>query len=477
MITTWIDQFVLIVTGIVLVPMYLKAFGDHIYGIWLATGGVIAWVAMFNVATVSGQRSAAACGAKKFIRAITYFWSGLAVNFILSLILLLTGKLVILALLDMWKLSHVELESLSRALNYCLFAMMVQMWVSACAPFLQAMQRPEYLLYARPLMAIVQLGILYWGIRMGCGVWIIPLALLSRNMILAIFSVIPSILISFSLYPKVIISKVVLLEVFKVTPQVITGNAISSSATKLSLFIIAFYMSPAWVAAYDITLRPIQFINTVIHRISVVLIPSMSHLIGSGDVVKAQRIMRFALMVTVAITLVASIGYVSFAESFIRLWVGSARYAGDIVVFTGGIGLLFLCISQQLATYVHSSNGVGYAAIIGACGAVVSLMWTFIVVFLGLPDFVPLSMVFASALVACLSITWLLRVKGFRIVKLGQWGILCGVGAIAFIISLLLDLNGLATDWMKFSFEVLIFLFVSALIILPLIWKFRLSVK
>ena len=471
MVITWIDQFVMLVTGIFMVPMYLKAFGDHVYGVWLATGGVVAWVAMFNVSMVSGQRAASACGRRRFIRATSYFWGGLCINVALSLVLSSVGWFIVTGLLRIWDLSTEESSALQRAVNYSMLAMMLQFWISSSAPFLQAVQRPVYLLYARPIMAISQLGVLFGGIRMGCGIWIIPMALLVRNAVLATFAMIPAVWISLKLARRVIISKATLRDVLRSTSQVVFGYVIMNAGPKLSLLILSLFMSPTWVAAYDITLRPILFINTVIGRITVVLIPALSHLVGSGDLLKSRRIMRAGIVIVASIAIIAASGYVVFVESFVNLWVGNSRYVGDVLAFSAALGLFYTSMSQQMSNYVHSSGGVGYAALGGAAGSVVAIVWTYLVASLAYPELVPIGAVLASIILITTYAKGLRKRFVVDVVSLKLIGIMALAALLTLLLATLFGSNLNLQSWVQFVTAVSIFLMLSLLVALPFFWR------
>ena len=56
-----------IVSGIILIPLYLKFIPLDLYGAWLATGNILAWITIIDpgLSSVMQQKIAVAFGSKK----------------------------------------------------------------------------------------------------------------------------------------------------------------------------------------------------------------------------------------------------------------------------------------------------------------------------------------------------------------------------------------------------------------------------
>ena len=78
----WLSNLIHIIQGLLLIPLYLHYLGDRLYGFWLATGGVLAWISMLDLgaSAVTLQRCAAAYGRKDLATVTSYFWHGVVVT-------------------------------------------------------------------------------------------------------------------------------------------------------------------------------------------------------------------------------------------------------------------------------------------------------------------------------------------------------------------------------------------------------------
>ena len=76
-----INTALVVVQGLILIPMYVNYIGLHIYGLWLASGGVINMLGMINfgIGSMMIQRIASSYSLKDFEGISRYFANALIV--------------------------------------------------------------------------------------------------------------------------------------------------------------------------------------------------------------------------------------------------------------------------------------------------------------------------------------------------------------------------------------------------------------
>ena len=86
-------QIIVLIRGLLLIPFYVSIIGDRLYGLWLASGGVLVWLSMLDVGLTTGllQRLSHNYGKKNFQLHTDYLINGLIIYSFFGVILLCSG--------------------------------------------------------------------------------------------------------------------------------------------------------------------------------------------------------------------------------------------------------------------------------------------------------------------------------------------------------------------------------------------------
>ena len=344
LIASWVDQVAMFVTGLLLLPLYLEYLGVEGYGLWLTSGGIVAWLSMINVTTVVGQRVAVLSGKGKYVEASSYFWSSTLVSAGICVFVGGIGWGISYALGKIIKVPILLAGELRSAFQLAVFALLVQLLTSSASPFLNAIQKPIWILVFRPIVACAFVGVTYFALVFGCGLYAIPLGVLVRNLLIGVWGMVVSIFYVCSFSPRINPTRDSLMDILRHTPSALFGLLGQGACGRLQLTIIGMATSPQLVTAYEATTKAAQFIEATINRIILAVIPSFGHLYGQGDSARICEIIRKLVGGTFFVAIISCGGYILFNESFVKLWISNEIFIGKDLVLFVGISTLLLSL-------------------------------------------------------------------------------------------------------------------------------------
>jgi uncharacterized membrane protein len=426
----WLSNLIFIIQGLLLIPLYLYYLGDRLYGFWLATGGVLAWISMVDVgaSAVTLQRSAAAFGRKDLAGVTSYFWHGAVV-----MAGVLTTFMMAVFVIGLCLPSILDIDPIySRLIVRCFYVMGIAAILHLANDFMRnfasALQRNQIPVFAQTLADLLGLiGIVLSLIIFEIGLWALVVGPLIRTLIPFIINLLHTAQILRSTGHPNRWSSVVFKDYLSTTPAILAAKASGHFAQHLPVVLIARFIGPEATVAYIVTIRVVKMVQSFINHALAGLYAACSHYFNDPVVSRehqSQMVGRLARGYFVA----AGIGvllYALFNHGFIALWTSEAQFAGQL--FTG----LF-----ALACFIELRNNffVGLGVSLGAIRAVEFTQFfekTFqaCMIVLGLYSFgligVPLAMITAG-LAAQFWYTHIFRRKDIFIAKslsplLWQW--------------------------------------------------------
>ena len=255
LITSWVDQANLIAIGLLMLPLYFSVLKAELYGYWLATGGVLVWISMVDMTSITSQRAAASYGRLEYDRCSAYLWSGLLYNGLLVCPLLLLTYWFSLNAPIWFLIPDQYVDGIRMGIMLAGSAIMVQYFGSIGNSFLNALQRSTWILIIRPIAGITQVLVIYVGIQRGMGVISIPAGLLVRNAIIALGALPCAIVYAYSLSRRVLISRVVFADYLRNGPSVFLSVVSGGISQKIQPTLITLFLGPELAAGYDATVR------------------------------------------------------------------------------------------------------------------------------------------------------------------------------------------------------------------------------
>ncbi len=328
--------------NIVFVPLYLQKIGLAEYGAWLATGGALALILIndYGLAGVVTQRIANSFGAGRLENLGGLAGSALAIGAVLSLVLTGLSYCCIAFLPGIQTLPAVEAATVVSCFKIAIVANAFGVLGSTAISVIRSLQR--VVLAGSTVLAadLANVAVTLLGLFAGYGLYAIAVGVLVRS----------AILVATSLYGVWFICSSTL----ESRLAVVSGNVrnlladsshffLSSIAMKLqaqaNVFFVGSVLGPASAAVYSLTVRAHETVLILVGQINGALVPSITHLYGSGDVARFRTVMLRVLVSIGAVTALALTMTVILNAGFIRLWVGQNAFAGQYVSIGTAVAL------------------------------------------------------------------------------------------------------------------------------------------
>lgn len=359
----WMSNGIIIVQGFLLIPLYFHYLGSSLYGFWLASGGLLAWLAMVDVGgtAITRQRCAHAYGQSDLPKMVNYFWHGaLIMAGIISLFLILLFSLapfipgIIRADHEYHSLliTCLLLSGTGTALN------LGQMFLHE---FAAATQRTEITTLATILslfcsLVITVLGLVIWG----WGLYALAIGALVRALIPLLINGFLCLVLLRSSTCKPLWSRAVFRDYIITTPAVLAAKTSGVFSTQLPVILLTRWAGPEVTVAYTVTLRLLEMAKHFINHPLAALYAAGAHYFGDTSVTaKAKRQLFRKIMLGFSSTTIAAFSYyVVVNEGFISLWISPDKFAGQ-----GFVVIAALAILLQLRNTIYTS-------FIGAHGAI-----------------------------------------------------------------------------------------------------------
>jgi O-antigen/teichoic acid export membrane protein len=336
-----------ILQGFLLTPLSLKHIDYKLYGAWLATGQVLAWISLLDpgVNEVLRQRVARSFGAGQRNALGIVLGSGLAVSFLIALIPLVAGLCMSLFVNRFVTLDYLRGAELRRCFTLAVFATGLTIASYAPAAALQGLQRQILqgaVTLAGSVSYLISAVVLLYS---GWGLEAIPMALVVRGVIWTLGYMLALVWIA---RHELNISFKVRMNEGKQTLGISAINGISNIGatvqTGTDTFIAGTMLGAESAAMLSLTGALGDFIRLVPDRIAFSFLPGMAHLAGEGNEDKFKTISWRLVQLVVALLSLALGTVVIVNETFMKHWVGPKPYGG-----------LMLTVALSLSAVLFSS--------------------------------------------------------------------------------------------------------------------------
>ena len=378
LVTAGIDQATLLINGLFFLPLYLKYLGIEVYGYWLATGGILIWMGIFNFATITSQRVAAAYGCKDYKKCADYYWTGLKIYGWLAIIVILIGWGVSLVLPSMFDIPKPFDFEIVQAFQIAAFAMLLQLFGACSVSFVSSIERPQVLLFTSFVALVLQIVVVPYGLLSGWGVSAIAAGLFAQ----AIFKTFTTISVAswyaFALAGKARFSKPVFMDYMDNLPSSCLRAIGAGVSLRMQPTLITLILGPTVAAAYDITSKAILLIQSIMSRIVISAFSRFSSLLSQKNKTYAWSRIEKSFFIFQLCVLGAIIGYVIFNRSFISLWVGKKYFLGNSITLAIGIGALVSMYTAFFNLIIMCSGALKQSGNLSFMRAVTSIVASYL---------------------------------------------------------------------------------------------------
>jgi O-antigen/teichoic acid export membrane protein len=350
-----------LISGIVLVPLYLRHISVETYGLWLATGNVLAWVTAIDpgLSNVLQQRVGVAYGQKDAKHVGLLTGAGVVLAASLAILVLVVGELVAGHIPELVSAQQArDAHQLTVAFSIAVIGAALSVFGFAIAAINTGLKGSLGVGAVNLLANLAGIVVSIVLVLRDYGVVSIAGGLLTRGIVYVGGHVtyLTVRLVRERVRPNVVAREV--RELSALSAATFLGRAGGMLSGRIDLFLIAHLLSPESVTVLSITRKSAEVNAMLVERASVAFMPSVSHLVGEGDIARARAVLhRLVLMVLWLVGLLAA-GIFAFNEAFVRLWVGGHLYAGAAVTAAVGVSFMLSVLSNSLSNLVFALGDI-----------------------------------------------------------------------------------------------------------------------
>lgn len=348
---------IMTVQGFILVPLYLRFIGPHLYGLWLSSGGILAMlgVLQFGIGNMLIQRVAHAYGQQDLPKAGAYFLNGMFVYLVITSVFVALGMMLSFCL-GMFKVVGGSEKELVRCFQLAVLSAGVGIVNTCLRGFAQALLRPLFTVITLAAFQIVGAAATIFLLYRGAGLISIPVGMLAVEVLAFISGAVQAMRLFRGLCAKVRIDRGIIGEFFRVGGALFfakLGNVLSRESDPL---LITLFCRPEMTTAYMVTRKGVDVFSNILNVLNVSTFCTFSHLVGQGDKAKTREVAGKLLAMIYLLGLVGFVSYVGLNHSFVSLWVGKAFALDQSIMLL--IGMAFFAGSLR-SIVVQVLNGFG----------------------------------------------------------------------------------------------------------------------
>jgi O-antigen/teichoic acid export membrane protein len=321
-----------IVTGLVLVPLYLHYFSVSTYGSYLSSGNIVSMLGLIEggTAMVVTQRLAISYARKDLKTFANLVGAGLVISGLLMVIVLIIGFCLVPFISTWVKAEPAQYKNLQYAFALAVVGAALSLVFSNISAIFQAWLKVHISGMVNLISIAIGIGATLLSLKLGLGVISIPLGLAVRGFfgVVTLLICVAVILIK-EHYPRIQIQRQDCRDVIKSTIPMFGTNVAKSVVTNSQLLIITNYINPTASAIFFITSRIFTVCEYFLAPIGSSIYSSISHLVGESDHSKLKNsiISVFGLFSAFSVIIIA--GSLALNKSFVSVWLGADKFGGQ----------------------------------------------------------------------------------------------------------------------------------------------------
>jgi O-antigen/teichoic acid export membrane protein len=348
-------------SGVALVPLYLHFIPFALYGAWLATGNVLAWLTVIDpgLSTVLQQRAGAAYGKGDAAELSALLTGGVLLSGAVSLMVLVAGLASSRFLVGWLNLSTTpDIRVVVQAFTVAAVGSALMIFSYGLAAFNQGLQSSVGVGLVSVASMIAGLSVTVVLLYQGAGLLALPIGLVVIGIGLTVGNAgymvwrykREKMNYHFSIQGVGTLAKL--------SAYTFWGRAAAVVTANMDAFVLARYVGAEMVPVFVLTRKAPEMSRMFIERPAVAFMPAISHLVGAGEIGRARAVLlRLLRMVLWLIGLIAG-GFFIFNSDFITLWVGPRLFAGGVINIFIVLNLVVSVVTNALSNLCFSLGNI-----------------------------------------------------------------------------------------------------------------------
>ena len=324
----------LLITQILLIPIYLQYISIPLFGAWLATGNILIWLTLVDsgLSVVLQQKVASAYGSSNKILLGEIISNGSILSLIIALIIIIIGISFSNYITSWVGLNDIadELE-LRSAVKIAVIGTGLIIFSSSFTAInlglLSSKGINGIILFVTVLAIITSLILLLNGY----GLVALAMEILIKGVGFTLGAIV---YLLYRIHNENIIlrfSKKILIDLSHSMSYTFFSRLGTTLSENIDLFFVAKIMGPEFVTLLAMTKRAPESSRKFVERPAIAFMPAVSHLMGEGKTDRAREILLRLFLIILWVLGLFTAGFVTFNEVFVGLWVGQELFAGKTV--------------------------------------------------------------------------------------------------------------------------------------------------
>lgn len=324
------------------VPIYLHSISLAEYGAWLATGGALALMLIndFGLSGVVTQKISAALGAGDLAALGPLAGSAQIIGLLMALGLTAISLIFVPFLPGLESLSALQKHTVVNCFAIAVGANAAGLVGATAISVLRSLQKAALAGSIVLCADLVNVAVTLIGLFLGGGLYAIAAGMLARSLILALAApFVVWVVCSRSLHVALIVRWSATRELLGDSSRFFLSAVAMKIQLQANVFFVNSILGPTSAAIYSLTVRAHETVQMLIGQINAALLPSVTHLFGSGNLARFRSVLLRMLISLAGVTAFAMSLTIILNAGFLRLWVGSYGFAGQSVSLTMGAAL------------------------------------------------------------------------------------------------------------------------------------------
>jgi O-antigen/teichoic acid export membrane protein len=347
------------VGALILIPFYLVHIGNRVYGAWLGSGGILAWLAVLDLglASLMIQRIADAHSRHNRARIGEYLSTGLALQVVVVAVMM-AGAALLAPRFPSWMGIHgTEATQLSGAFVLAAAANSISIVNNGVVGFLRALQITVVPNVIATVATVAGLLATFVMLLAGFGVWSIPAGLVLSGLLQLGVNV-PY---SRTIYRREIReplrpTRATVREFLVVSGPLMASKLGTAVMSRSDAALIAIFLRPELATSYALTRRAADLALRLLDRFGAAAFAGFAHLASEEHGQRAGAVHREIMHAYSAAGAVMIGAYLAINQPFVGLWVGNQYYLGDALTMLIGLSV-FAGGASSLANYLLGATG------------------------------------------------------------------------------------------------------------------------
>jgi O-antigen/teichoic acid export membrane protein len=361
------DKFILFVQGILLVPLYLSELGVDVYGYWLATGGVIAWLGAFDMrmAIVINQKISSAYGAGRTSDVNTAFVSGMFVYCLILLPVLPIAMIGFPYLAQFLKLPDELYQDFHQAYFFATLGLVLSFLAGGLGSLSKGILRPRFPVIVHFICGLIQIICIAVLLYDGWGVRAIGFALFLRFALSAILNASYAFFLLLeintdrqSMYPSLGLMR----DYFSILPPMFVSRLTTGVVSKIEPTMVLKFLGPEAAAGYAVTKAAGAILVGLANSVTASVFPSFATICGEASQQNTVKAFIRCLGIVSGFSLFYFGSYILLNHSFVLLWVGEDLFKGNVLSLLIGISFSGVVLSNYLNNTLTAMGDFNFAS-------------------------------------------------------------------------------------------------------------------